>query len=228
MSKLIRSFLVFILFLFPIVLKGQNSYSDKAVNLPSGQITLKAAFKILSDQTGCVFSYDPTIIIDKQELNLSIQPKLSLKAALLKILPKSIHFKFNGKYVVIQKACFTNSSTNKTHLKIQQHNRINENERHGNRIPYKVKQVFEVIINEHNDSISQNTKAISTNPISENRVKTDYNQSLINLSDTSKLIKPKPKPIFEIELAGEVEPKNTQNTLYKVLKSTFDIKLLTL
>jgi hypothetical protein len=83
-------------------LKGQNAWLNKKVILPYGKVMLKTALKSISSQTGCVFSYDPTRIEDKQVINISIKSSLSLRAALSEVLPKNILFKMNGKYIVLQ------------------------------------------------------------------------------------------------------------------------------
>lgn len=77
--------------------------------LQSGHTTLKAALKQLSDQTACVFSYDPTAIQDKQEINVSAKGSVTLRTALAKVLPKGIQYKTTGKYIVLQRT--TNTST---------------------------------------------------------------------------------------------------------------------
>ncbi|MDO9152566.1 MAG: hypothetical protein Q7U47_02460 [Paludibacter sp.] len=116
MNTLIRSLVVCVFVLFPILLNGQNNYHDKMVVFPAGQISLQSALKILSDQTGCVFSYDPTKIIDKQVLSVSKYNNLTLGTALQIILPKSINFKFNGKYVVLQKTDLIEAKTIKKNV----------------------------------------------------------------------------------------------------------------
>jgi len=104
MTKLIRRLIICILFLFPAELVAQNSYADKIVSFPAGRSTLKVALNNLSKQTGCVFSYDPTKINDKQEFTFPQLNKQTLCVALQKILPKPIKFKFTGKYVVLLKS----------------------------------------------------------------------------------------------------------------------------
>ncbi|MEI8084733.1 MAG: hypothetical protein WCG93_00825 [Paludibacter sp.] len=84
-------------------LKAENSYLDKEVNLQSGQRTIKEALNLLSNQTGCIFSYEATLIGEKQIINFSSNTKLSLQSALIKILPKGIHIKTNGKYIVLKR-----------------------------------------------------------------------------------------------------------------------------
>ncbi|MEI7503207.1 MAG: hypothetical protein WCJ61_07975 [Paludibacter sp.] len=84
-------------------LKAENSYLDKEVNLQGGQKTFKEVLNQLSNQTGCIFSYDPTIIVDNQIINYSSKTKLSLRSALLRVLPKSVDFKANGKYIVLKR-----------------------------------------------------------------------------------------------------------------------------
>jgi hypothetical protein len=84
------------------MLTGQNNCLSKKVNLPVGKVMLKTALNAISHQTGCVFSYDPTKVSDKQVINISSGRNLSLRSALTEILPKDIQFKLNGKYVVLQ------------------------------------------------------------------------------------------------------------------------------
>lgn len=82
---------------------GKSTILDKTVILPTGQISLKLVLKSLSDQTDCVFSYNPTKIPENTILAFSINNALTLNNALKKILPKNIQFKVNGKYIVLQK-----------------------------------------------------------------------------------------------------------------------------
>ncbi|ADQ80296.1 hypothetical protein Palpr_2160 [Paludibacter propionicigenes WB4] len=103
MTKLISRLIICILLLFPARLVAQNSYANKIVSFPAGHSTLKVALNTLSRQTGCVFSYDPTKINDKQEFTFPQLNKQPLKTALQKLLPKPIKFKFTGKYVVLLK-----------------------------------------------------------------------------------------------------------------------------
>lgn len=62
---------------------------------------MKVALKTLSDQTGCVFSYDPVKFADKQLIILTSKESLSLRLTLQKILPKEVQFKLHGKYIVL-------------------------------------------------------------------------------------------------------------------------------
>ena len=103
MTKLISRLIICILFLFPAILDAQNTYADKIISFPAEHSTLKVALNTLSRQTGCVFSYDPTKINDKQEFTFPQLNKQTLKTTLQKILPKPIKFKFKGKYVVLLK-----------------------------------------------------------------------------------------------------------------------------
>jgi len=111
MTRLTRSLVLCIVILIPTTVIGQNGYAEKTVNLPTGRTTLKNILKSLSEQTGCIFSYDPTEIIDKQKLDIPKCSKLPLVKALHKVLPKQIQFKLNGKYVVLQKAIGSSTST---------------------------------------------------------------------------------------------------------------------
>lgn len=101
MIKFIRSILICSFSLSALSLNGQNSCLDKMVSLPKGQMTLKVALKTLSEQTGCVFSYDPVKFADKQLINLISKESLSLRLTLQKILPKEVQFKMHGKYIVL-------------------------------------------------------------------------------------------------------------------------------
>jgi len=105
MSRIIRLnrfFLLGVCILSAITLNGQNSLLNEKVNLPSGQVMLKSALKSMSSQTGCVFSYDATKIVDKQLINIAVKGSLSLRVALSEVLPKNIQYKMNGKYIVLQ------------------------------------------------------------------------------------------------------------------------------
>jgi len=102
MIQLNRFFLLCICIFYSILLEGQNAYLEKKVNLPGGQVMLKAVLKSISTQTGCIFSYDPTRIVDKQLVTVSSKGSISLHAALSEILPKNVLFKMNGKYIVLQ------------------------------------------------------------------------------------------------------------------------------
>jgi len=103
MDRLTTSYVVLVFLMSTFHLKAENSYLDKEVNLQRGQKTIKEVLNQLSNQTGCIFSYDATIIVDKQIINYSSKTKLSLRSALLKILPKNIDIKTNGKYIVLKK-----------------------------------------------------------------------------------------------------------------------------
>jgi len=79
------------------------SYLDKSVSLTSGKSTLKSAFKQLSDQTGCTFSYNPLVLPDNQTISVDGISGIKLSAALRKILPAGFTFLQNEKYIVLQK-----------------------------------------------------------------------------------------------------------------------------
>lgn len=97
-----RVLLLFVGILSVWMLSGQNAVLNKKVNLPAGKVMLKTALHAISSQTGCVFSYDPTKVIDKQIINISNNGALSLRSALSEVLPKDIRFTQNGKYIVLQ------------------------------------------------------------------------------------------------------------------------------
>lgn len=220
MSRLIRKLLACILILFSVLLTAQNNYSDKTVNLPAKRVTLKAALKILSDQTGCVFSYDPTKIDDKQELVLSKCSRLTLQAALQKILQKNIRFKLNGKYVVLQKVDITKTPA----AKPTQKNEFQQKQ------PVKSSVKTDIVVSEITtnkgiseskansiellvDSVKQNEEIIQANPTPGSLVKTDSVYTPLTIKsdlqpiashspDTLKITKPKFRPVFEMELTA--------------------------
>jgi len=97
-----RFLLLCVCLISAITLEGQNAWLNKKVILPGGQVILKTALKSISSQTGCVFSYDPTRMEDKQLIYISAKGSLSLRDALTEVLPKNILFKMNGKYIVLQ------------------------------------------------------------------------------------------------------------------------------
>ncbi len=109
MSKWTEKILLAIFLLVAFGLHGQN-YLNKKVTLPEEKIALKAAFKLISSQTGCVFSYDPTRIPDNQLIHVSVK-SLDLNAALLQILPKDVQYSLKGKYIVLKKIILKKPST---------------------------------------------------------------------------------------------------------------------
>lgn len=122
---------IFLMMLFH--LNGQtNSYLKKKVTLPETKMTLQAAFKAISSQTGCVFSYDPTRISDNQIVSVSVNSK-DLNSALLEILPKDVQYSLKGKYIVLKKVLIktpTKTSTQKTKQAVpesKKESRISEN-----------------------------------------------------------------------------------------------------
>jgi hypothetical protein len=164
MTKFTRNFIVCVLMLLANQLTGQN-YLEKTVSLPAGQVTLKTALNSLSKQSGCIFSYDPTKILDKQIINISSKGCFSLRSALIQILPKDNQFKLNGKYVVLQKAAVKTvtipESTKKQvpaiktgSLKANTEGRINEDATHE-------RLVLPPLANESEASPEQQNKAVS-------------------------------------------------------------------
>lgn len=108
MNKGTEKILLVIFLMVAISLHGQN-YLNKKVTLPEEKITLKTAFKLISSQTGCVFSYDPTRIPDNQPIKVSVK-SLDLNAALLEVLPKDVQFSLKGKYIVLKKTILKETS----------------------------------------------------------------------------------------------------------------------
>jgi hypothetical protein len=210
MNKLIGK-LLYVFFLFPIITNAQNSYSDKIVNLPAGRSTLKAILGNLSRQTGCIFSYDPIKIDDKQELTVPRYCKLSLQAALQKILPRTIHFKFREKYVVLQRTDLAKLTTSPKALKSQSH-------------PIKVVGIPVASETKAPQNVSVESTAAIANSIPESsalqqtdstqisipdpvltaiaRTDTVSKKSIASIpADTAKVVKQRSKFLFEIELA---------------------------
>ena len=101
MNKYIRSLIMAILILSTFMLKGQNPSINKLISIKSGKFTLKEALVSISNQTGCVFSYDPIKIDDKHLISIPEIHSQNLRSALKTILPKNIQFKLNGKYIVL-------------------------------------------------------------------------------------------------------------------------------
>jgi len=59
--------------------------------------------KNIITQSACVFSYDPVMINDKQIITVPTGLNCSLSAALQKLLPKNIQFRFRDKFIVLQR-----------------------------------------------------------------------------------------------------------------------------
>jgi len=110
MSNLIRFSLTYTFLFFTLLVNSQNNYLDKNVILENGQYTHKEILKLLSDQTGCAFSYDPTKLAEKQAITMA-SGSYTLQKALQKILPANIQYKMNGKYVVLLKKTVSNQTT---------------------------------------------------------------------------------------------------------------------
>lgn len=123
---------LFTLFFLMITLTvfSRNDYLEKKIILTNGSFSLKDVLKTLSDQTACVFSYDPTKVNDNKTITTSAGT-YTLQSALQKILPPNIQYKMTGKYVVLQKA----STGNSTDLKIA---------------PNPVSKVVQVVMNVNN------------------------------------------------------------------------------
>lgn len=125
MKNLIFNALILCFLIFTLQLKAENSDLDKVVNLQAGQITIKETLKIFSNQTGCIFSYEPLIIGDDHIINFSSNTKLTLRLALQKILPKNIIFNQNGKYIVLKKMNEEGGKFEKTTKKTTKPNILN-------------------------------------------------------------------------------------------------------
>jgi hypothetical protein len=87
----------------PLSLFGKSVYSGKTVHISAGQIVMNKLLKNISTQTACVFSYDPVMINDKQIIVVPAVLNCRLDAALQKLLPKNIQFRFRDKFIVLQR-----------------------------------------------------------------------------------------------------------------------------
>lgn len=95
--------LIILPFLLVFSVYGNTNYLYKNVKLQAGQLTLKAALKSLSDQSGCIFSYNPVSVQVSQVITIPSNYANTLNLTLKKILPGDISFTANGKYIVLQK-----------------------------------------------------------------------------------------------------------------------------
>jgi len=98
-----RNVFLLLLLLSTVQLKAQHSFLDKEINLQAGQLTLKELLKNFSTQTGCVFSYDPTVVLDKKIIRIPTTTNVTLRTALLRVLPKNTELKTNGKFIVLKR-----------------------------------------------------------------------------------------------------------------------------
>jgi len=101
MIKLKRFIILPFLLVFSVY--GNTNYLYKNVKLQAGQLTLKAALKLLSDQSGCIFSYNPASVQVSQVITIPSNYSSTLNQTLKKFLPSDISFTMNGKYIVLQK-----------------------------------------------------------------------------------------------------------------------------
>lgn len=103
MTKRIHHFIVLCFLISPLLLFGKSAYSGKTVHISAGQVVMSKLLKNISAQTACVFSYDPVMINDKQIIVVPTGLNCSLSAALQKLLPKNIQFRFRDKFIVLQR-----------------------------------------------------------------------------------------------------------------------------
>lgn len=103
MTKRIHHFIVLCFLITPLSLFGKSVYSGKTVHISAGQVVMSELLKNISTQTACVFSYDPVKIDDKQIITVPTGLNCSLSAALQKLLPKNIQFRFKDKFIVLQR-----------------------------------------------------------------------------------------------------------------------------
>jgi hypothetical protein len=103
MTKFIRHFIAIFFLIAPFSLFGKSVYSEKMVHVSVGHVSLSTLLKNINSQTACVFSYDPVKINDKQIILVPAVLNCKLDAALQKLLPKNIQFRFRDKFIVLQK-----------------------------------------------------------------------------------------------------------------------------
>lgn len=101
--KYIKTSLIFILIFGSFQIVAAADYLDKTVTLPPGKSTLKTVLKLLSDQTGCTFSYNPLVFPDNQHVIVADISGVKLSLALKKLIPTGFTFLQNDKYIVLQK-----------------------------------------------------------------------------------------------------------------------------
>jgi hypothetical protein len=132
--------------------------------------------KSLSNQTGCVFSYNPTKIPENTILTFSTNNTLTLNNALKSILPKNIQFKVNGKYVVLQKQELEIKNNNLTDFNKQKtpKNTIPKFESLIDKDPKIVRLVIPTIASDNNNSnITQKDSIVYIHPNNEIEEKLD-------------------------------------------------------
>jgi len=213
MIRLFRS-IILCMFILPLfTLNGQNTYLNKKVNLPTGQVTLKVALNSISNQTGCVFSYDPTKITDKQLLSITAKGSQSVSSALFEILPKNIQFKPNGKYIVLQEVDNKTISKQETSITIQlkQNKSVIQGTKHAGRIdkdPNLESLVLPPLVNNSETSVIK--KQVDSADIIQNVVSVqqkDSNQLVTISADT---ISEKPEPaVSRIALNNKTDTTKT-------------------
>ena len=101
--KHIKSNLIFLLIFVSFQGIAATDYLDKTVSLPTSKSTLKTVLNLLSDQTGCTFSYNPLVLPDNKYINVTDISGIKLSTALKKLLPAGFSFLQNDKYIVLQK-----------------------------------------------------------------------------------------------------------------------------
>ncbi|HET9569822.1 MAG TPA: hypothetical protein VFP20_00210 [Bacteroidales bacterium] len=80
---------------------GQTVATKETIVLPTGMIRLKEAFASISDQTGCVFSYDSNNINDQAFVFIGKNNRFTLESSLSTILAPDVKYKRINKYIVI-------------------------------------------------------------------------------------------------------------------------------
>ncbi len=119
MTKLKRHHIICIFFLSTLQLYGQSALFSKNVIISKGKHTLKSVLSSLSSQTGYEFSYDPSIINDRQWIIINTKQLICINLALDLILPKNIEFNIYGKYIVLHKIKYKADPSTRLPLKVQ-------------------------------------------------------------------------------------------------------------
>lgn len=146
---------------------GQTSVTTKVLTLPSGQVRLKTLFASISNQTGCVFSYDARKINDKESVFIEKGNLFTLKTSLIAILPPDIKYKMIGKYIILYQ------KSSKVHVETKP--LINKDELNTKESePLQTDTILPITKASLSDSVNHNPKDTTLN-VSETQ--TDLNQT---------------------------------------------------
>ena len=84
-------------------ISAQLQIIKQPITIAASKTSMKQLLNNLSKQSGCVFSYDPSKINDKQILSIKSYTNQKLILILQNELPSYIQLKVHGKYIVLQK-----------------------------------------------------------------------------------------------------------------------------